>query len=86
MNLKLVTWEGAYTTKLWKTLKLPMDNPSKQESQTIMHSIEELYFFGRYEEARKLADKVLKGKLTDEFRKTISDYRDRCEARMNDTT
>jgi hypothetical protein len=71
--------------KIWKSLKLPIDNPTKQESQTMLHAIEELYFFGKYEEAGKLADEVLKGKLVGEFRKTIRDYRERCGARSKAT-
>jgi hypothetical protein len=70
--------------KLWKTLKLPMDNPSKQESQTILHAIEELYFFRRYEKAKGFAEQALKGKLIEEFRKTVEDYRRRCEAKLED--
>ena len=66
-------------------MKLPTDNPSKQQSQTILHAIEELYFFRKYEEAEKVADEVLKGKLGNEFRKTITDYRERCEARLKAT-
>lgn len=68
--------------EIWKTLKLPIDNPSKPESQTILHGIEELYFFRRYEEARGVADEVLKGKLNEEFRKTVEDYRGRCQAKI----
>jgi len=68
--------------KLWKTLKLPIDNPSKPESQNILHAIEELYFFRRYEEAKRVVDKASKGKLIEEFRKTLEDYRGRCEAKL----
>lgn len=68
--------------KIWKTLKLPVDNPSKHESQTMLHAIEELYFFGKYEEARKVAEEVLTGKLDKDFRKTVTDYRERCEVRL----
>lgn len=70
--------------KLWKTLKLPVDNPSKQESQTILHAIEELYFFRRYEQAKGLAEEALKGKLIEEFRKTVEDCKGRCEAKLGD--
>jgi hypothetical protein len=48
----------------------------------MLHAIEELYFFGKYQEAGKVADEVLKGKLNEEFRKTVSDYGERCEARL----
>jgi hypothetical protein len=59
-----------------------MDNPSKQESQTILHAIEELYFFRRYEKANGLAEEALKGKLIEELRKTVDDYRRRCEVKL----
>jgi len=68
--------------ELWKTLKLPMDNPSKQESQAILHAIEEMYFFKRYEKAKRLAEEALKGKLIEEFRKSVEDYRRRCEMKL----
>lgn len=68
--------------ELWKTLKLPIDNPSKPESQAIMHAIEELYFFRRYEEALKVAEEALKGKLIEEFRKTLEDYRTRSQIKI----
>jgi hypothetical protein len=61
---------------------LPIDSPSKPESQTILHAIEELYFFKRYEEARQVAEDILKGELNEEFRKMVLDYRVRCEAKM----
>ena len=61
-----------------------MDNPSKQDSQTILHAIEELYFFKRYKKAKGLAEEALKGKLIEELRKTVEDYRRRCEAKFED--
>lgn len=64
--------------KIWKTLKLPIDNPTKQQAQTIMHAIEELYFFGRYAEAGRVAEEVLRGELGGEFRRIVEGYRGRC--------
>ena len=64
-------------------MKLPIDNPTKPESQTILHAIEELYFFKRHERAKSVAENVLKGKLNDDFRKTVEDYRARCQAKIN---
>jgi len=69
--------------QLWKTLNLPIVNPSKPESQTILHAIEELYFFRRYEEASKIADGVLRGELNQEFRKFIVAYKERCKAKLS---
>ena len=50
-----------------------------------MHAIEELYFFRRYEEARKVTEEVLKGKLNEEFRKVVVvvGYKERCEAKLS---
>ncbi|PMD27329.1 hypothetical protein NA56DRAFT_641039 [Hyaloscypha hepaticicola] len=71
--------------ELRKTLKLPVDNPSKPESQTILHAIEELYFFKRYEEALKLVQEALNGELISEFRKTLEDYKARCQNKLPKT-
>jgi hypothetical protein len=68
--------------KLWKTLKLPMDNPTKQESQVILHAIEELFFYRRYKEAGDVAGEVLKGELIKEYRKVVVGYLERCEAKL----
>jgi hypothetical protein len=43
-----------------------------------------LYFFRRYEQARNVANDVLKGKLNDEFRNTIEDYKKRSEAKIRE--
>jgi hypothetical protein len=72
--------------QLWKTLKLPVDNPSKPESQTILHAIEELYFFKRYQEALKIVQEALNGELISEFRKTLEDYKARCQNKLQETT
>ncbi|TVY59549.1 hypothetical protein LSUE1_G008119 [Lachnellula suecica] len=71
------------TGELWKTLKLPIDNPSKPESQIILHAIEELYFFRRYEEAGRIAGDILRGQLSGEFRKVVLGYKERCEAKLS---
>ena len=48
----------------------------------MLHAIEELYFFRRFEEAGKLADDVLGGKLNEEFRKTILAHKAKCQAKF----
>ena len=53
-------------------------------SQTILHAIEELYFFGRYEEAMRVTEDALRGKLNGEFRKVVEGYRKRCEAKIRE--
>jgi hypothetical protein len=63
-----------------------MDNPSKPESQIILHAIEELYFFKRYEEALKIVHEALKGKLIEDFKKILEDYRTRCQNKFQNTT
>lgn len=71
--------------KIWKTLSLPIDNPSKPQAQTILHAIEELYFFGKYQEAERLSKQALKGRLEEGFRKTVAEYKERCEAKVKGT-
>jgi hypothetical protein len=63
-----------------------MDNPSKPESLTILHAVEELYFFKRYDEALKVVEDALQGKLIEDFRKTLEDYRMRCQKKVPHTT
>ncbi|RDL38069.1 Uncharacterized protein BP5553_05502 [Venustampulla echinocandica] len=70
-------------SKLWKTLKLPMNNPSKPESQAVLHAIEELYFFRRYEEAKKVAEDALKGELSADYKKVVVGYRTRCDMKLD---
>ena len=70
--------------QIWKTLKLPIDNPTKPQSQTILHAIEELYFFRRYEEAENVASAVLEGKLSEEFRTVVEGYRAKCGAKLKE--
>ena len=67
-------------------MKLPMDNPSKAESQAVLHAIEELYFFKRYEEALKVVGEALQGELNEDFRKTLVDYKTRCQKKIHNTT
>jgi hypothetical protein len=66
-------------------LNLPVDNPSKQESQTILHAIEELYFFKKYVEALKIVEEALKGKLIKDFTKILEDYKARCQKKIQNT-
>jgi hypothetical protein len=68
--------------KLYKTLKLPIDHPSKPESQKILHAVEELYFLKRYEDALGVVNQALEGELVDEFRGVLERYRRRCKARL----
>jgi hypothetical protein len=59
-----------------------MNNPSKPESQTILHSIEELYFLRYFAEAESLTTKALEGELQDDFRATLENYLARCRAKL----
>ena len=64
-------------------MRLPIDNPTKQDSQTILHAVEELYFFRRYEEASRVVREALGGKgLIAEFKTVLEGYGNKCEARM----
>lgn len=49
----------------------------------MLHVIEELYFYRRYEEARGFTEEALKGQgLIDEFRNTLESYLERCERKL----
>lgn len=59
-----------------------MNSPSKPESQTILHAIEELYFSKRYAEALGVANEALRGELMGEFRKVVVGYRGKCLGKL----
>ncbi|KAI9738452.1 MAG: hypothetical protein M1818_005349 [Claussenomyces sp. TS43310] len=69
--------------EIYKTFQLPINNPTKQQSQAILHAIEELYFYRRYDEATSIAEKALVGELTQEFRRVLTEYRDKCYAKKD---
>ncbi|KFY19962.1 hypothetical protein V493_07788 [Pseudogymnoascus sp. VKM F-4281 (FW-2241)] len=68
--------------ELGKTLDLPLNNPSKQQFQTIIHAIEQLYFYNRFREASELAEKALEGDLEGDYRKAVASYHERCLAKL----
>ncbi|KAK7906491.1 hypothetical protein PG985_016228 [Apiospora marii] len=76
---------------IWKTIKLPLARqPSKFEAQALLHAVEELYFFRRFEEGADFARKALLGeeeagseaKLLDtDTRRLLKHYESRCRER-----
>ncbi|ELR01897.1 hypothetical protein VC83_03941 [Pseudogymnoascus destructans] len=70
--------------ELYKTLDLPINNPSKQQFQTIIHAIEQLYFYDDFREASELAEKALEGDLEADYKKTIESYHVRCVAKLKE--
>ena len=57
---------------------------SKPETQEILHAVEELYFFKRYDEAVEFVEGVLKsgqGWLDEEMRTLLRYYEGRCRAK-----
>ncbi|KAH8171416.1 hypothetical protein LIA77_08183 [Sarocladium implicatum] len=62
-----------------------VEGTNKQHVQEVVHAIEELYFFRRYQEAADLATKVLKESrgLDDhgEVRQQLETYEKRCKAK-----
>lgn len=67
--------------QIYKALSLPVDNPSKQQSQAILHAAEEHYFYRRYDESARIVDEALKGELSEDFRQVLQGYRDRCQSK-----
>ncbi|PBP19372.1 hypothetical protein BUE80_DR009888 [Diplocarpon rosae] len=68
---------------LYKTLNLPINSPSKPTSQTILHAIEELYFYRRFAEAKRVTEEALRGTgLVGEFRGVLEGYLERCCSKL----
>ncbi|KAK8102211.1 hypothetical protein PG984_015357 [Apiospora sp. TS-2023a] len=75
---------------IWKTIKLPLaQQPSKFETQALLHAVEELYYFRRFEEGADFARKALgdeegsesEAKLDTDTRRLLKHYESRCRER-----
>ncbi|KAI2624050.1 hypothetical protein GGS21DRAFT_325545 [Xylaria nigripes] len=71
-----------------KTVSLPLGAPvSKPELQTLLHAVEELYFFRRFAEGARFARSVIngdgdEGKLDEDTLKTLRYYERKCSERV----
>jgi hypothetical protein len=63
-------------------LQLPINNPSKQEFQKILHAVEQLYYYGRYAEARAFIEAAQKGELGPDYTKILAGYKEKVERRL----
>ncbi|KAI1812919.1 hypothetical protein GGS20DRAFT_511531 [Poronia punctata] len=70
--------------QIWKTVQLPLpQRVLKPETQTLIHAVEELYFFRRFSEGARLAKSILdddagEGKLDEDAVKTLAYYEKKC--------
>ncbi|KAI8633567.1 hypothetical protein F5Y19DRAFT_245499 [Xylariaceae sp. FL1651] len=70
--------------EIWKTVQLPLGpRVSKPEAQTLLHAVEELYFFRRFSEGAQFAQSVLNddagaSKLDEDTMKTLRYYERKC--------
>ncbi|KAL2110902.1 hypothetical protein VUR80DRAFT_573 [Thermomyces stellatus] len=70
--------------EIWKSVSLPLRNPSKQELQGVLHAVEELYFFRRFEEALGFLGRVLEGPegLGSEEKAVLESYERKCREKL----
>ncbi|TGJ78631.1 hypothetical protein E0Z10_g10135 [Xylaria hypoxylon] len=74
--------------EIWKTVKLPLGpKVSKPEVQTLLHAVEELYYFRRFSDGARFARSIVDddggtGKLDDDTLKTLVLYEMKC-CKMN---
>ncbi|KAM0261866.1 hypothetical protein ACHAQJ_002069 [Trichoderma viride] len=72
-----------------QTITLPLGpDANKQHVQEVLHAVEELYFFRRYQEVVDLVSRILapeadKGGLDEETRQLLSMFQSRCRQKMN---
>ena len=74
--------EGIDHRQIWKTLDLPLDDPSKQQGQSILYAVEELYYLQQFGKAVEVVELALKGILGSELRTILLDYEERCLAKQ----
>ncbi|KAH7325818.1 hypothetical protein B0I35DRAFT_474552 [Stachybotrys elegans] len=72
---------------IYEHITLPLSDDSKKaQIQEVMHAVEELYFFRRYQDAIDLVNKVLDpdqgGMVDDALRDTLTLYQSRCRQRL----
>ncbi|KAI0150912.1 hypothetical protein BJ166DRAFT_534689 [Pestalotiopsis sp. NC0098] len=71
--------------ELWKDIQLPLgDKVTKPEMQALLHAVEELYFFKRYDEGAAFVKRVLdsegaSGGLDEDATKLLRYYQSKCE-------
>lgn len=64
---------------------MPIEGPTKQEYQLILHAIEQLYFYRKYHEGSEFALRALQAQqMADEYRNVISNYQIRCQAKAEE--
>ncbi|KAI0479837.1 hypothetical protein F4859DRAFT_451262 [Xylaria cf. heliscus] len=74
--------------EIWKTVRVPLGpQVSKSEVQTLLHAVEELYFFRRFSEGARFARSVIDDdggarKLDEDTRKTLLYYERKCSDRI----
>ncbi|KAG9243015.1 hypothetical protein BJ878DRAFT_512641 [Calycina marina] len=74
------TWKPKVETgNIGGSIRLKSKGTTKQDSQAIMHAIEELYFEKEYGKAAGLARCVLSSGSEGEIRSVIEKYLERCE-------
>jgi len=75
--------------KIWETIELPLaQKPTKHEAQALLHAVEELYFFRRFEEGADFARRALGNqdveegpRLDADTRRLLKHYESRCRER-----
>ncbi|GAW20947.1 hypothetical protein ANO14919_104600 [Xylariales sp. No.14919] len=75
--------------EIWKTVQLPLGpQVSKPEAQTLLHAVEELYFFRRYSEGARFVRSIIDDnagadKLDDNTVKMLLYYERKCTEKIN---
>ncbi|RXG48220.1 hypothetical protein VDGE_01840 [Verticillium dahliae] len=74
--------------EIWMGISLPLEeSANKSVAQELLHAVEELYFFRRYEEGARFARRVLETSgslLDDEHREVLTLYEKKCLAKTGD--
>ncbi|KAL1865721.1 hypothetical protein Daus18300_007097 [Diaporthe australafricana] len=75
--------------EIWKSMNVPLGSRKvpKHEGQELLHAVEELYFFRRFEEAVSFVEKVFDGEgggegLDRDVRDVLRSYETKCLAKL----
>ncbi|KAG8169012.1 hypothetical protein KVR01_001761 [Diaporthe batatas] len=75
--------------EIWKSVDVPLGprKVPKHEAQELLHAVEELYFFRRFEEAVSLVAKIFEGEgggdgLDGDVRSLLTTYEKKCNEKL----
>ncbi|KZF25663.1 hypothetical protein L228DRAFT_259057 [Xylona heveae TC161] len=73
--------------EIWRSIKLPLSTSlNKPEGQKLLHAVEELYYFRRFNEAIQFIDRAQPQLAGEDIKAAMARYKEKCQAREQRAT